>query len=107
MIPRETERYYRWNFRIWVVETSLWMFSTALIDSTTVLPVLMQALSNSPFLAGLLLSIRYAGQGWPQLIAASLVSGKPYRKAFYFRAALPGRLTARATALSRSKASIS
>ena len=68
------------------------MFATAFIDSTTVLPVLVQTLSDSPFLASLLLSIRYAGQGWPQLIAASQVSGKAYRKTFYILAVLPGRL---------------
>ena len=87
-----TERQYRWNFRVWTAETSLWMFATSLIDNTTVLPVLVQSLSGSPFLAGLLVSIRYAGQGITQLFAASLISGQPYRKAFYFRVVTPGRL---------------
>lgn len=92
MMSPATERQYRWNFRVWATETSLWMFATSLIDNTTVLPVLVQSLSGSPFLAGLLISIRYAGQGIPQLFAASMVSGKPYRKAFYFRAVALGRL---------------
>jgi len=92
MIAPHVERNYRWNFRILTVETSLWMFSTALIDTTTVLPVLVQSLSGSPFLASLLLSIRYAGQGLPQLISASLVSRRSYRKSYYFAVALPGRL---------------
>jgi len=92
MISPATERQYRWNFRVWATETSLWMFATSLIDNTTVLPVLVQALSGSPFFAGLLVSIRYAGQGIPQLFAASMISGKPLRKSFYFRAVAPGRL---------------
>jgi len=92
MTSPRTERRHRVNFRVWTAETSLWMFATSLIDSTTVLPVLVQSLSGSPFLAGLLLSIRYAGQGWPQLISASLVSRQRRRKAYYFRVALPGRL---------------
>ncbi len=85
-------QHYRWNYRLWVVETSLWMFSTALLDSTTVLPVLIQSLSGSPFLASLIISLRYAGQGWPQLISASIVSGKALRKPYYFLAVIPGRL---------------
>jgi len=92
MISPDAERHYRVNFRAWTVETSLWMFATSLIDSTTVLPVLVESLSGSAFLASLLLSIRYAGQGLPQLIAASLISGRRLRKAFYFRVAIPGRL---------------
>lgn len=92
MTSPANERQYRWNFRVWATETSLWMFATSLIDNTTVLPVLVQTLSGSPFLAGLLVSIRYAGQGIPQLFAASMISGNPYRKAFYFKVALPGRL---------------
>lgn len=86
------KRNYRWNFALWVVETATWMAATAFIDSTTVLPTLVQAIAHSPFLAGLILSIRYAGQGWPQLIAASFVSGKPHRKNFYVLAVVPGRL---------------
>lgn len=88
----DAQMHYRWNYRTWVVETSAWMFATAFIDSTTVLPVLVLSLSDSPFLASMILSMRYAGQGWPQLIAASLVSGKPYRKTFYLLAVIPGRL---------------
>lgn len=85
------QRHFRWNYRLWVVETSAWVCATSFIDSTTVLPVLVLALSKSPFLASLILSIRYIGQGWPQLIAASLVSGKP-RKPLYLIAVTPGRL---------------
>ncbi|MHB9109091.1 MAG: MFS transporter [Armatimonadota bacterium] len=92
MTSPAAERHYRWNFRVWTTETSLWMFATSLIDNTTVLPVLVQSLSGSPFLAGLLVSIRYAGQGIPQLFAASMISGQPLRKAFYFKVAMPGRL---------------
>ena len=87
-LPRD----YQWNFRIWVTETATWMLATAFLDSTTVLPALLQMLTGSSLLAGAILSLRYAGQGWPQLIAASLVSGKPKRKPFFFRAVIPGRL---------------
>ncbi|HEY3380021.1 MAG TPA: MFS transporter [Armatimonadota bacterium] len=86
------QQHYRWNFTFWVVETSSWMFATAFIDSTTVLPVLVQALAGSPFLASVIISIRYAGQGWPQLFAASMVSGKVTRKAFFILSVIPGRL---------------
>ncbi|MHB9131853.1 MAG: MFS transporter [Armatimonadota bacterium] len=92
MSPHRSRPHYRWNFFLWVVETASWMFGTALMDSTTVLPVLVLALSGSPFLASMILSIRYAGQGWPQLIAASLVSGTPTRKGFFIRSVIPGRL---------------
>ncbi|MHB9026225.1 MAG: MFS transporter [Armatimonadota bacterium] len=92
MIETGGVRHARWNARMWIVETSSWMVATTLIDATTVLPVLVLALSGSPFLASLIISIRYAGQGWPQLITASLVSGKPYRKSFYLLAVIPGRL---------------
>lgn len=92
MTVTSAQQHYRWNFFFWTTESAVWMFATAFIDSTTVLPVLVQTLSGSPFLASLLLSIRYAGQGWPQLIAASQVSGKAYRKTFYLCSVLPGRL---------------
>ncbi len=92
MTHSDIEAHYPQNFRRWTVETSLWMLATTLIDGTTVLPVLVLGLSDSPFLASLLVSIRYAGQGLPQLIAAAWVSGQPYRKPFYFRAVVPGRL---------------
>lgn len=82
----------RRNFTLWTVETAAWVFATAFIDSTTVLPVLMLGLSDSPFLASLIISIRYGGQTLPQLLAAALVSGRPTRKDFYVRATLPGRL---------------
>lgn len=84
-------RAYQWNYRFWVLETASWVCGTAFIDATTVLPVLVLALSHSPFLASLVISIRYFGQGWPQLFAASFVSGKA-RKPFFLLAVLPGRL---------------
>ncbi len=86
-------RHYRWNFSLWVTETAAWMVGTAFIDSTTVLPVLMLTLTGNPVLAGLVISLRYAGQGIPQLIAASLVSGRPKRKGAYIWFTLPGRLS--------------
>jgi MFS family permease len=92
MAADHAQQHYRWNFGLWVLETAAWMFATAFIDSTTVLPVLVLTLSGSPLLASIILSIRYAGQGWPQLIAASLVSGRRYKKSFYLLAVIPGRL---------------
>ena len=92
MILPAAQRHYRWNFTFWVVETASWMFGTAFIDTTTILPVLVQLLSDSPVLVGLIVSIRYAGQGWPQLFAASMVSGTPRKKFFYLRVVAPGRL---------------
>lgn len=85
-------QHYRWNFTLWVLETAAWMLGTALIDSTTVLPVLVQSLTGSTFLSGLIISLRFAGQGWPQLISASLVSGRTYRKYYYLLVSMPGRL---------------
>jgi MFS family permease len=86
--PAQTRR----NFVLWVVETAAWVLATAFIDSTTVLPVLVQSLSGSAFLASLIISFRYGGQTLPQLIAASVVSGKPYRKPYYAYFTVPGRL---------------
>ena len=86
------ERHYHWNFTLWVLETASWMFGIACIDCTTVLPVLVQSLSGSSLLVGLIVSMRFAGQCWPQLLAASFVSGKPWRKGIYLWMATPGRL---------------
>lgn len=85
-------RHYRWHFVLWVVETASWLFATAFIDSTTVLPVLVQLLSGSPFLISPIISIRYAGQGWPQLFTASSIAGRSHRKAYYLWVIIPGRL---------------
>jgi MFS family permease len=85
-------RHYRWNYVMWVTETAAWMVGTAFIDSTTVLPVLMLTLTDNPVLAGLTIALRYAGQGVPQLIAASVVSGRHTRKGYYIWFTLPGRL---------------
>lgn len=84
-------QHLRRNYRLWMVETSAWVCATTFIDGTTVLPVLVFALSKSPVLVGLVMSIRYLGQGWPQLIATRLVSGKP-RKPFFVRTVMIGRL---------------
>jgi MFS family permease len=91
MIPPEARPWVRYHFILWAVETAAWMLATTFIDTTTVLPTLMLALTGSPVLAGVMVSLRYAGQGWPQLIAASLLSGKA-RKPLYFMAVIPGRL---------------
>ena len=83
---------YRWNSVVWVAETSIWMLATSLLDSTTVLPILLLTLTHAPLMAGLIISVRYAGQGWPQLISASLVSGRRYKRPYYFLLVIPGRL---------------
>ena len=76
--------YVRRNFKIGVVNGSLWLLAKALTDPDTVLPAFAVALMGSdPLYVGLLVSVVNAGWFWPPLLMTSVMATRKRRHPFY------------------------
>ncbi len=83
--PAESPKpYVRRNFRIGVVNGSLWLLAKALTDPDTVLPAFAVALmGGNPLYVGLLVSVVNAGWFWPPLLMTSAMATRKRRHPFY------------------------
>ncbi len=70
----EIERNLRHNFTVNLFNSSFLTFGASLISSGIILPLFISNLSNSKFLVGLIMTIVFAGQFFPQIFAAPLVA---------------------------------
>ncbi len=77
-------RYVRRNFKLGVINGSIWLSARALIDPDTILPAFAVALmGDNPLYVGLLVSVVNAGWFWPPLVLTSVMSTRKRRHPFY------------------------
>ena len=70
----QVERNLRHNFSVNLLNGSFLTFGTSLMSAGFILPLFLSNLSSSKFLIGLIMTITFAGQFFPQLFAAPLVA---------------------------------
>lgn len=76
--------YVRRNFKLGVINGSLWLLARALIDPDTILPAFAVALmGDNPLYVGLLVSMVNAGWFWPPLLMTSAMATRERRHPYY------------------------
>lgn len=85
-------RYARRNFWLNVLDGSAFLFGISMVSRFTVLPLVVERLSDARWLQGLIPAIFYAGWLIPGLFMAPLVKAMPQRKAWIMRATIGERL---------------
>jgi len=86
------DRHTRWNFIVIVLDASFFGAGLAFLDPVAVLPVLIEKLSGSEVVVGLMSALQRAGWIVPQLLGASIVLHRPRKKPFVVYPCLLGRL---------------
>lgn len=79
-IAAEVERNYRWNFSVNLLDVTLFWFGFSFISATTVVPLYISQLSDSPLPLGIVAVIAQASWFLPQLLTANLVERLPRKK---------------------------
>ena len=79
-IAAEVERNYRWNFGANLLDVTLFWFGFSFISSTTVVPLYISKLSDSPLPIGIAAVIAQASWFLPQLLTANIVERLPRKK---------------------------
>ena len=87
----EAERNFRWNAGWFVVDYLTFGIGMAFLNQSTVLPTFVSRLTDSALLIGLVATIQSGAWLLPQLIAASIVAGKPRKRPYMLRPAIVGR----------------
>lgn len=88
----QIRRFYRRNFLLIVIDSSLFSFVISLVSQDTIAPYFVSQLTDRSWLVGLVPAVFYLGYFLPQLFGAYLVNGKKYRKWVIVRIALTQRL---------------
>ncbi|MHB0875860.1 MAG: MFS transporter [Anaerolineae bacterium] len=83
---------FRRNFMVNIADFSLWSVGLALISTSTVLPLYLRHLTDSPLIIALVPSIQFLGWRLPQLFTANLVQNLPRKKPFVVWMALNERI---------------
>ncbi|MCA9985350.1 MAG: MFS transporter, partial [Anaerolineales bacterium] len=71
---------YRWNFSVNVADGAFFWFGASFISSTTIVPLFVNKLTDSPFLIGLVAVIAQGAFYAPQLLTAPYVERLPRKK---------------------------
>lgn len=79
-LAAEVERNYRWNFTVNLLDVTFFWFGLSFISSSTVVPLYISKLSDSPFPIGLAAVIAQAAWFLPQLLTARSVERLPRKK---------------------------
>ncbi len=79
-IAAEVERDYRWNFSANLVDVASFFFGASFISSSTIVPLYISKLSDSPLPIGLASVIAQGGWFLPQLFTANAVERLPRKK---------------------------
>jgi MFS family permease len=76
------QRNFRWNFAVNLADGGFFWFGLSFAAPSTIMPLYVSHLINSPLLIGLISAI--AGAGWflPQLLTANYVERMPVKKRF-------------------------
>lgn len=76
----QVEQHYRWNFIVNLLDVTTFWFGFSLISATTIVPLYISQLSDSPLPIGLAAVIAQASWFLPQLFTANLVERLPRKK---------------------------
>lgn len=79
-IAAEVERNYRWNFTVNMLDFTTFWFGFSFISSTTIVPLYISMLSDSPFPLGIAAVIAQASWFLPQLLTANWAERLPRKK---------------------------
>lgn len=79
-IAAEVERNYRWNFTVNLLDVTTFWFGFSFISATTVVPLYLSKLSDSPLPIGIAAVIAQASWFLPQLLTANIVERLPRKK---------------------------
>jgi MFS family permease len=72
-ISAEIEKNYRWNFTVNLLDGATFWFGISFISSTTIVPLFVSKLTDSPFIIGLVAVIAQGSWFLPQLFTANMV----------------------------------
>ncbi|MCK5317121.1 MAG: hypothetical protein KAJ55_04370, partial [Anaerolineales bacterium] len=72
-VAAEVERNYRWNFGVNLMDNVGFMFGFSFISSTTIVPLFISKLTDSPLPIGIAAVIAQSGWSLPQLFTANTV----------------------------------
>ncbi|UCH35611.1 MAG: MFS transporter [Armatimonadota bacterium] len=90
--PAAAYPHTRWNFTVIVTDASAFMTGLAFASPMIVIPLLVERLTGSTVLVGLVIALQMAGWVLPQLPVASAVEHRPRKKPFMLKVCLLGRL---------------
>lgn len=76
-VRAEVERNYRWNYSVNLLDVTSFWFGFSFISATTVIPLYISKLSDSPLPIGIAAVIAQAGWFLPQLLTANYVERLP------------------------------
>jgi MFS family permease len=79
-LAAEVKRNYSWNFAVNLLEATAFLFGLSFLSSSTILPLFVSKLTDSPFPIGLVAVIAQASWFLPQLFTANLVERLPRKK---------------------------
>ena len=88
----EPPPHYRWNVRVFAIESTLFFLALNFVSATTILPPLVDRLSGSGVVVGLASGLFAAAWLLPQMFVASAAARIRHKKALVVRAAWPGRI---------------
>lgn len=72
-VREEVERNFRWNFGVNFLDGASFWFGLSFISATTILPLFVSKITDSPFVIGLLAMIAQGSWFLPQLFTANFV----------------------------------
>ncbi len=80
-LEAEARHNYRWNFWVNLVDGASFRVGASFVSASTILPLFLTKLTDSPLPVGLLAVIAQGGWFLPQLFSANLVEQLPSKKA--------------------------
>lgn len=79
-LSAEIEKNYRWNFTVSLLDGATFWFGLSFISSTTIVPLFLSKLTDSPLPIGIAAVISQSAWFLPQLFTANLVERLPRKK---------------------------
>ena len=82
----EVERHYRWNLAVNLLDGTAFWFAVSFISGSTILPLFVSKLTDSPVAIGLVAVVSQGAWFLPQLVTARWIEGLPHVKPVVVRA---------------------
>ncbi len=79
-VSEEVARHYRWNFAVNLLDVASFWFGFTFISATTIVPLYISQLTDSPLPIGIVAVIAQASWFLPQLFTANIVERLPRKK---------------------------
>jgi len=81
-LPHPEEANFRWNFTVNVLDVAFFLLALSMVSQTTIMPLLVRQLTDSPLAIGLIPTIASVGYLLPQLLIANYAEGLRRKKPF-------------------------